>query len=104
MRRNNEPSCVCVAASAARRLTSFRLAGNHETPDVDCSKHPHVGIERVERLWSNLALIDAQWSSERKQSGRNEGFSGGEGVSVVGTEVERSFVATAVWSALLVSS
>lgn len=96
MRRNNNPSCVCVAASAVRRLTSFRLAGNHETPDVDGSKHPHVRIERVERLWGNLALSDVQWSNERKERGRNEGFSGGEGVSVAGAEIERSFVATAV--------
>lgn len=101
MRRNNRPSCVCAAASNARRFTCFRFAGNNETPDVDCSKHPHVRVERVKRLRGNLASVSVQWISERKGSGRKEGFSGGGGV-VFEAEIERSFVATDVLSQVLV--
>lgn len=49
---------VPLQASTTGRLTSFRLAGNYETLDVDCTKHLHVRVEVVKRLRGNLALID----------------------------------------------
>lgn len=103
MRRKNRPSFGCAAASTVRRLTCFRLAGNNETPDIDCSKHPHVRIERVKRLRGNLASIGVQLSIGRKGSGRKKGFSGGVGV-VFGAGIEHSLVATDVLSKVLVRS
>lgn len=84
-----------TAAQKTGRLTSFRLASDDETPDVDCSELPHVRVEGVKRLWGNLISVnmqpsgvllfiatrDTRWSSEREESYAKEGFPKGGGVA-----------------------
>lgn len=83
-----------TAASTTSRLTSFRLAGYDETPDVDGSEHLHVRVEGVKRFWRNLELVgmqpsgalrtfDTRWSCKWKESYIKEGFPKGGGVSTV---------------------